>query len=170
MNRDTIFSEDRIYRYTLWRSWGTLFNSSERFVNFLCLNPSTATETVDDPTIRRCIGYADAWGYKSLCVTNIFAFRATDPNVMKAHPEPIGKDNDHWLLEVANNADLVVAAWGNNGTHIQRDKSVRKLIKNLHCLRITKTNQPEHPLYLPKILRPIPYNNNIDELKDWLKN
>ena len=77
---------------------------------FIGLNPSTADETIDDPTIRRCISFSKDWGYGALCMTNLFAFRATDPAVMKAHPEPVGEANDGTLVEFALSAGVVVAA------------------------------------------------------------
>ena len=81
-NKTATFSECRKYRYTLWRRWDGLFASG--YAMFIGLNPSTADETNDDPTIRRCIGYARDWGYGGLCMTNLFAFRATLPKNMKA--------------------------------------------------------------------------------------
>ena len=102
INRQTIFSPCRRYRYTLWRAWD-MFNPG--YVMFIGLNPSTADEVQDDPTIRRCIGYAKEWGYGAFCMTNIFAFRATDPRVMKAQADPVGPENDKWLTECAKGAD-----------------------------------------------------------------
>ena len=82
---------------------------------FVGLNPSTADEVSDDPTVRRCISYAKAWGYAGLCMTNIFAFRATDPKDMKAVHDPVGMDNDMHLLRVSRHAGVVIAAWGAHG-------------------------------------------------------
>lgn len=123
---------------------------------FIGLNPSTADETQDDPTIRRCIAFAKAWGYAALCMTNLFAFRATDPKDMMAATDPVGEDNDAHLLAMAEKAGVIVAAWGVNGTYKGRDAKVRKLIPMLHCLSLTKHNHPAHPLYLPKTLTPMP--------------
>lgn len=161
--RNTIFSPCRQFRYSLWRDWsGQLFSGDSRFeasfVQFIGLNPSTADETNDDPTIRRCIGYAKAWGFGALCMTNAFAFRATDPAVMLAHKNPIGISNDYWLTQVAQHAGIVIAAWGNYGAHLDRAAAICKLIPNLHCLKINEqTGQPAHPLYLKKTLTPILY-------------
>lgn len=128
---------------------------------FIGLNPSTATEVEDDPTVRRCLNYARAWGYGGLLMTNIFAFRATDPRVMKAHPDPVGPDNDFWLQESARQAGIVVVAWGNHGAFQQRGEIVEDLLGlqgiELCCLKVTKTREPMHPLYLPKNLQPINY-------------
>lgn len=88
-------------------------------------------------------------------IGNIFAFRATDPAVMKAHPEPIGPENDRYLVEMANRAAIVVAAWGAEGAYLDRGEAVKRIIPNLHCLGLTKDGHPKHPLYLRKDLEPI---------------
>lgn len=90
------FDRQRVYRYTLWRRW----SEGERYVQFICLNPSTADETNDDPTMRKCVKFAQTWGYDALCMTNLFAYRATDPRVMKAALDPIGFGNNRWLLRI----------------------------------------------------------------------
>lgn len=118
------------------------------------LNPSTADETSDDPTVRRCIAFARAWGFDALCMTNLFAYRATDPHDMKQATEPIGEENDATLRTMARRAGVVVAAWGTHGTHLGRDRAVRAALSSLHCLRLTKHGSPAHPLYLPASLRP----------------
>ena len=125
------------------------------YAMFIGLNPSTADEIEDDPTIRRCIGYAKDWGYSGLCMTNLFAFRATLPTVMKSQADPIGPDNDRYLLDMAKYAGVIVAAWGVNGNHLGRDKRVFEMINNLHHLGFTKEGYPRHPLYLKKDLRPV---------------
>lgn len=151
MSRSAVFSECRQYRYALYRYW----DASKAAAMFIGLNPSTADETQDDPTVRRCIGYAQDWGYGGLIMTNIFAFRATDPNVMKAADEPIGAANDVWLQGLAGTAGVVVAAWGCNGTHLKRSDAVCMMLPDvLHYLRLTKRGYPQHPLYLPKTLTP----------------
>ena len=149
------FSPCRTYRYSLWRRWGT---PEQGYAMFIGLNPSTADEVEDDPTIRRCVQFAKDWGYGALCMTNIFAFRATDPAVMKAHAAPTGPDTDATLVELAKNAGVVVAAWGNHGNHCARDRQVIALLPNLHCLKVTKAGQPSHPLYLRKALTPMRYD------------
>lgn len=145
--RDTIFSPCRKYRYTLWREW----DSSLPYCQFIGLNPSTADETKDDNTIRKCVKFAKSWGFGALCMTNIFAWRDTDPKDMKRAQDPVGPDNDRWLLEIGADAGLRVAAWGNHGTHINRAKAVaiafEDALMSLSCFRVTKERQPEHPLY-----------------------
>jgi hypothetical protein len=129
------------------------------YTMFVGLNPSTADESKDDPTIRRCVGYAKRWGYGALCMTNLFAYRATHRDVLKAYPSPIGPDNDRWLVEAAIKASVVVAAWGIDGLYLQRDQAVIRLLgKKLVCLNKTKDGHPGHPLYLKKNLTPIPFD------------
>lgn len=140
------------YRYTLWRKWGP--GGTCMFVG---LNPSTADETEDDPTIRRCVAYATEWGYSGLCMTNLFAYRATKPADMMAADDPIGPDNDDWLRKLGSGASIVVAAWGVHGTFGGRHATVRKSLPRLHYLRLTKDGHPGHPLYLPKALTPQPW-------------
>jgi len=145
------FSPDRVHRYDLVRILG----SSKKIVNFIGLNPSTADETKNDPTVRRCIGFAEAWGAGTLVVTNIFAFRATDPKVMKEATDPVGCDNDFALRRWAVKADVVVAAWGNHGAFMSRGQGVTELladVADLHALGLTKGGHPKHPLYLAKNL------------------
>ena len=151
MERTADFSECRKYRYALWRIWGGITG----YAMFVGLNPSTADETVDDPTIRRCISFAQDWGYSGLCMTNIFAYRATKPSDMKCAIDPVGKDNDDWLRDASSGAAVVVAAWGTHGTFAGRHTAVRKLLPNLHYLKLTKDGHPSHPLYLQKTLRPV---------------
>lgn len=164
----------RKYRYTLWRQFEVSFdmfdgcNDGERgynpdaYVQFIGLNPSTADETNDDPTIRRCINFAKYWGFRALCMTNIFAWRDTLPESMKLAAEPIGPDNDKWLLEIAKNAGLVIAAWGKHGLFMNRGLAVKAMFNKagikVHCLRQNADGSPQHPLYLPGNLKPIPFD------------
>jgi hypothetical protein len=158
--RQTIFSPCRQYRYTLWRDL-TMFPERPGYVQFIGLNPSKADEVKNDNTVTRCINFAKSWGYGSLCMTNIFAYKATDPEEMKLFPAPIGHDNDRWLILCAQQAALVVAAWGNDGEYLGRAAQVMEML-NSHdvtptCLDITKQGEPIHPLYVPGDRKPIPY-------------
>lgn len=155
MQRITILSPCRIYRYTLWRDWTDLLTPATGYAMFIGLNPSTADETNDDPTIRRCVAFAKAWGYDSLCMTNLFAYRATDPADMMRAAEPVGPENDRLLREMAASAGVVVAAWGTLGVYRNRASDVRRMLPHLSCLRLTKDGHPGHPLYLPQTLRPV---------------
>lgn len=158
MERSASFSPCRRYRYELWRTWGDMLNPDAGYAMFIGLNPSTADETEDDPTIRRCIAFAKAWGYSGLCMTNLFAFRATDPADMILCHEPVGPSNDDHLIRCASTAGVVVAAWGTNGTHQARDERVKAMLPSLHYLRLTRHGHPGHPLYLPQDLRPLPWD------------
>ncbi len=155
MKRETILSPCRTYHYTLWREFDGLVGNG--YAMFIGLNPSTADEINDDPTIRRCVAFAKAWGYGALCMTNLFAFRASKPGDMIAAADPIGPDNDSQLVELARGARVVVAAWGTNGTHLGLDAAVRTLVTDLHCLKKTQAGHPGHPLYLRADLKPIPF-------------
>lgn len=143
------FSACRTWRYTLSRWWGTL---EQKRIAFIGLNPSTADESKDDPTIRRCIGYAKAWGYGGLHMLNLFAFRATDPKKMKLAADPIGPDNDLYIKRIAGITQVVVAAWGGNATFLpSRSEEIVDLIgERLTCLGKTKGGHPKHPLYLKR--------------------
>lgn len=153
LRKDAVFSPCRSYRYALWRIW----DEQRPYPLFICLNPSTADEVTDDPTLVRCINYAQAWGYGGVCTANLFAYRATKPADLLSTQDPIGIENDAWLCELARDAKLVVAAWGNLGTHLGRSQEVMNLVSGLHCLKINKTGEPAHPLYLRADLRPFPY-------------
>jgi len=143
MKNTAELSDCRKYRYALWRTW----DDSHPYVMFVGLNPSTADEVSDDPTLTRCVNFAKSWGYGGVCMANLFAFRATEPSDMKAATDPIGQENNKWLTQLANNAGLVVAAWGNEGAFLNRSTQVIELLPNLHCLKINKSGEPAHPLY-----------------------
>src|ERR1019366_6557448 len=104
MQRNAILSDCRRYRFELWRTWDDLLNDGNGYAMFVGLNPSTADETEDDPTIRRCTDYAQRWGYSGLCMTNLFAYRATLPQDMRGAPDPVGEGNDDHLIQCAANA------------------------------------------------------------------
>ena len=148
-----VFSPCRTWRYLLWRQW----DASRPAANFLMLNPSTADESKLDPTCARARDYAERWGYGALIVTNVFAFRNTDPSLMKEARDPVGPGNDAAIVRAAKEAALVVCAWGNHGAFMQRSVDVKRLLnKNrieLHTLRLNSNGEPAHPLYLPARLR-----------------
>lgn len=139
------------YRYTLWRVW----DDTLPYIQYIGLNPSTADENTDDPTIRKCVGFAnrltmpDRTPFGGICMTNLFAWRDTKPEDMKRAADPVGPDNDLYLSEVARDAGLIIAAWGNHGTHLGRDTRVQQMIPGMYTLKINeKTGQPGHPLYI----------------------
>ena len=120
------------------------------------MNPSTADEKEDNPTINKCISYAKSWGYGKVLMANLFTFRSTDPSILNYVSNPIGSDNDFYLQKSASEADLVIACWGNPGRLLNRDKEVISLISDLYCLKQNKNGTPHHPLYLPKETKPSP--------------
>jgi hypothetical protein len=148
---DTMFSPCRKWRYALSRKWTA--DAAPRFVNFILLNPSTADETQDDPTIRRCRGFAEREGFKAMVVTNLFAFRATKPRDLFAAADPVGPDNDVVLFEVARAASGVILGWGNHGSFQDQDIQILTMLRanhiTCHVLGWTKGMEPRHPLYLP---------------------
>lgn len=152
LNRTCQFSECRQYRYTLWRDLSDDEHASRAFVMFIGLNPSTADEVKDDPTIRRCALFAKAWGYSGLVMTNLFAFRATRPKAMKEQKDPVGPENNYWLKHAAQQAGLIVAAWGTHGAHLGRGDEVEAMLsgQQLSCLGKTRAGHPSHPLYRKK--------------------
>ena len=147
-----VFSDCRKYRYALWRMW----DENKPLVMIIGLNPSTADETGNDPTITRCISFARSWGYGAVCVTNLFGFRATAPTELKAHHDPIGKENDAWVHEIAKGAAITVAAWGNHGKFLNRSIEILPSLDQLHCIKMNKSGEPAHPLYLKAELKPVP--------------
>lgn len=145
-----VFSADLLYRYLLWRRWAPC--TSAGMVGFIGLNPSTADETTDDPTVRRCIGFAKAWGFDGMVMLNAFAFRATDPRVMKLATDPVGIENDAALVLAAKSLFQIVCCWGNHGRHLDRSLDVLDLVRrecNPMHLGLTRHGEPKHPLYLP---------------------
>lgn len=152
-----LFSPCRTYRYDLWRRW----DETLPVCTFIGLNPSTADETVDDPTIRRCLAYAWLFGCGSLRMLNLFAFRATDPNVMMQAPDPVGPDNNSVLaMAWANKGpkDITIAAWGRHGKFMDRQWIVARVIGPLQCLSVNSDGSPGHPLYLKRTLTPRPWD------------
>lgn len=143
------FDPTRTYRYSLWREWD---GDGQRLV-FIMLNPSTADADTNDPTIRRCLRFAQAWDYGSMEVVNLFAYRTPSPNDLRAVPDPVGAENDRYLAAAAAQADCIVMAWGNWGSLHQRDRAVYQLLAhypNVYCLGTNQSGQPRHPLYLKR--------------------
>lgn len=151
------FSACRRWRTLLWRCW----DAGKPVANFVMLNPSTADESVLDPTCARARDYGERWGYGALLVTNVFAWRATDPVRMRAAADPVGRGNDAAILRAARSAQLVVCAWGNHGSHLDRSTWVKARLQRagiaLHVLRLNANGEPAHPLYLPSSLWPRPW-------------
>ncbi len=144
---EAVYSDCERYRYLLTRVWAPGPKAL-----FVMLNPSTATEVQNDPTVERCERRARALGFGAFRVTNIFAFRATDPKLMRAEPDPVGPGNDAAILQSLPWADAVFCAWGNHGLHLDRGKQVEALLRRagarLTHLGLTGHGQPRHPLYV----------------------
>jgi hypothetical protein len=162
MNGAAVFDKSGIYRYRLGRQR----EDGVGVVTFVMLNPSTADGEVNDPTIRRCIGFAWDWGYRELIVVNLFAFRATTPGELRRAVDPIGPKNDEHLLAAADQGDAVVAAWGVHGEMNARDREVMELLSShatMRCLGLTKAGLPRHPLYMSKSSLRRPYSISARE-------
>ncbi|MBC7738603.1 MAG: DUF1643 domain-containing protein [Candidatus Saccharibacteria bacterium] len=142
-----IYSPDQIFRYALTRIWAP----GPRAL-FVMLNPSTATEVQNDPTVERCERRARALGFGSFAVANIFAYRATDPRVMRAQPDPVGPQNDATILTLVPQADQIICAWGTHGQYLNRGAAVEAMLRAtgrpLLQLGLTQSGQPKHPLYI----------------------
>ena len=147
------------YRYALWRKW-----AEGPQVLFVMLNPSTADENADDPTIRKCIALAKSWGFGSLAVGNLFAFRTPSPVVLKQSPLPVGDANNEWLRRLQSTTALTVAAWGNHGTFQGRNGVVRSMLANPHVLGLTKLGEPRHPLYMLSATQPQEWDRRFAQL------
>ena len=147
---EAVYSPCQRYRYVLTRVW----DRGEQRALFVMLNPSTATEVQNDPTVERCERRARALGFGAFRVVNIFAFRATDPKVMRAEADPVGPGNDAAIVSsvVDWSADRVICAWGAHGAHLARGDAVARVLRGtgrpLWHLGLTAGGQPKHPLYI----------------------
>ena len=152
-----VFSSDMRYRYKLWRIW----NRQLPLVNFILLNPSTADAEEDDPTVYCCGQRARHMGYGGLLVTNVFAFRSTDPGRLYEIDDPVGPENDDAIITEAKRAAMVVCGWGKLGKYMGRATFVCDLLRlhkvYPHALNLNGDGSPEHPLYQPYSRQPIPY-------------
>lgn len=152
MKNTAKLSPCRHYRYALWRTW----EAGAGTVLFIGLNPSTADEKTDDPTLIRCINFAKSWGYGGVCMANLFAYRATEPADMKAATDAIGPQNNRWLKKLAGQSELIIGAWGNDGSYLDRAEHVIAKLPPMHCLKMNKTGHPAHPLYQKASTQPSP--------------
>lgn len=155
---DAVYSDCERYRYSLTRVW----NAGGPRVMFVMLNPSTATEVQNDPTVERCERRARALGFGGFRVTNIFAWRETDPRKLRQAAEPVGADNDAAIRDGAAWADQIVAGWGAHGAHLDRGNAVRDLLaatgRDIRHLGLTKHGHPRHPLYIAYRQAPQPWD------------
>ncbi len=152
-----VYSDCECYRYSLTRIWDV----AGRKALFVMLNPSTATEVQNDPTVERCERRTRALGFGAFQVTNIFAWRDTDPRKMRAAIDPVGPENDAAILTGVNWADQIIAAWGTHGAHLDRGPAVERLLRGtgrpLFHLGLTKNGHPKHPLYIAYTQQPEPW-------------
>jgi len=148
--REAVFSPCRKYRYRLAQIW----DGGKEPLYWLMLNPSTADEVKNDPTVERCERRARMWGYGGSVVLNIFAYRATDPKDMRAQKDPIGPKNDDWIRKLARRSQDVdvVGGWGEHGAHMARGQAVMDIFKQengrINALKINASGHPAHPLYI----------------------
>ena len=149
-----VYSDCERYRYSLTRTW----DGAGAKAAFVMLNPSTATEVQNDPTVERCERRARALGFGAFRVVNIFAWRDTDPKKMRAAADPVGPDNDAAIAEAALWADRVICAWGTHGAHLNRGPAVETLLRatdrELWHLGLSKAGHPKHPLYIGYSVQP----------------
>ena len=145
---EAVYSDCERYRYALTRVW----NRDAPRVLFIMLNPSKATEVQNDPTVERCERRARVLGFGAFRVMNIFAWRETDPRLLRAAESPVGLENDRLLLDGLAWADTVIAGWGVHGAHLARGPAVEALLRGagakVHCLGLSKAGHPRHPLYI----------------------
>lgn len=144
------FSACGQYRYRLWQIW----DPQKDAVGLISLNPSAAEVHDTNPTFRRCLRFAQDWGFGALYLLNLFAYRAPTPQALKQAVSPIGPENDRYLRALAGYTRIQVAAWGNDGSHLARAQAVRKMLPRLHVLKVNASGEPAHPLYLKADLRP----------------
>ena len=158
-----VYSDCERYRYLLTRVW----EPAGRRALFIMLNPSTATEVQNDPTVERCERRARALGFGAFRVTNIFAWRDTDPKKMRAAADPVGPENDAAIAESCPWADRIIAAWGAHGAHLDRGARVEALLRGtgraVHHLGLTQAGHPKHPLYIAYTRQPQPWLQGRDE-------
>jgi hypothetical protein len=164
--RLAIVSECERFRYVLGRRWG-----AGAPLLFVMLNPSTADDKVDDPTIRRCLAFAHTHGFPAIEVVNLFAFRAAKPAALKLNGWLVGPHNDAQIVEAAKGAGSICLAWGANAAAEAADRRVQQVVpllraagKPLQCLRITASGHPQHPLMLRSDCRLHPFSlQSIDD-------
>lgn len=161
MIRSAVISECGGYRYELRRTW----RLGQRKLCFIMLNPSVADASIDDPTVKRCMGFGRDLGYDGIIVVNLFAFRATDPKMLTIVNDPIGPENDRYIDDVVASSEIVIAAWGAfPNSYRKRHPFLRNRVDaiverigrlSMHVLGVTNAGSPQHPLYLPAWRTPV---------------
>jgi len=166
LERTAIFDATGDYRYRLDRQW----QAQGSTVAFVMLNPSRADATCDDPTLRACIQFAQRWCYSSLSVVNLFGYRTPQPALLKKAKDPIGDENDEYVLKAVSEATSVVLAWGNEGGWMKRDRAILNLLTpyepKISCLAINRSGHPRHPLYIKRDTVRQPFYLSLDTTRD----
>ena len=139
MKCSAVFSDCRTFRYALSRVW----DSAAQKVLFIGLNPSRADEKNDDPTIRRCVGFAKDWGFGGFTIVNLFAYCSHDSKDLYKVDNPVGPENDQMLASHIAENEKIVLIWGNNGHYLDRSQKVLELIEHPLCLKMNKNGAPE---------------------------
>lgn len=156
--RGATFSDCGRYRFRLWRTW----DYDKPAIAFCMLNPSTADELNNDPTVERCERRAREWGKGGLEVVNLFALRSTDPQALYEHKDPIGGDNRSFIIGAALGSEYIVCAWGAHGKHLHAGSTMLEILQRqcpskIRVLKLNADGMPAHPLYLPYSLKPVRY-------------
>jgi hypothetical protein len=143
-----IFTDERTHRVYLWRIW----DRTKPLVMFILLNPSTANETLDDPTVKRCIGFAKRWGYGGVFMCNVFTLVSTDPKALNKE-QNIAMGASLAMRVIREKCDKAIAGWGTYVTQVRqwedRVERIKRDLSPLYCLGLTQDGHPKHPLYLP---------------------
>ncbi len=157
-----IFSTDMVYRYELHRVW----DNTKGMLMYIGLNASTADATKNDPTVERCVGRAQRYGYGGMFMSNLFALRSTDPQGLHNIDDPVGPENDDHILAMAQKSDRIVCCWGELGIYKNRDQQVIDLLQDqgygLFCLGVSRAGHPKHPLYLPNEAQMVVFKEAIN--------
>jgi hypothetical protein len=154
-----LFSKDRKKRYLLWRR----FNTGDRYLHFIMLNPSNADESFNDPTITRCINFAREWNYDGMLVTNLFSYRTPYPDELKTNETNLSRQNKQMIEFAMQHATKTICAWGNHGRIHHRSKKLMASLNanTLYCFDINQNGEPKHPLYVRKDADLIVFNGDI---------
>lgn len=154
--KSAVVSSCGAYRWALSRSWIPTLGT----VMFVMLNPSTADAEMDDPTVRKCVGFARQWGRGAVLIGNLFAFRTKEPKLLRRAADPVGASNDEALAWMAAAADMIVVAWGSRAKHPELVDRARAVVEGpladrpLLCLKLLPNGDPGHPLFAPYQTRP----------------
>jgi hypothetical protein len=160
--REASISDCGKYRWSLTHNWD--ISMQKPWCGWIMLNPSTADSTIDDPTIRRCVAFSQAWNFGGMRVVNLFSYRATKPEDMRVAADPIGEHGDKSIRALLYGVcPLVICAWGTGGGHLDRDLKVLDILREdvgikVGCLKLTKAGHPQHPLYVKGDARPLEYS------------